>query len=205
MIRLYHNNRDGTLPTSPQDASGPQCLGMGSPSAIRQRRLRRFFITCLGPEYSVSQQGRRTFGVTEKAGLIHPEHASLGCTWIDYDPTGSGSLVDTIWSSTGMPFPRRQGLHLHLPWRSGILPAGWTPARALRLYHNNGNGTFTDVSEKSGSCRPARLSLDCAAADFDGDGGRIFTSRVTLLRGLLFPTRDGTFTEQGLGERSLVE
>lgn len=78
-------------------------------------------------------------------------------------------------------------------------PAG-LPQEPCRLYRNNGNGTFTDVSEKSGiaSVKPG-YALTAVAADFDGDGWPDIYVACDTSPSLLFRNNhDGTFTEQGL-------
>ena len=78
-------------------------------------------------------------------------------------------------------------------------PAG-LPQESCRLYHNNGDGTFTDVSEQSGiSAVKAGYALTAVAADFDGDGWPDIYVACDTSPSLLFRNnRDGTFTEQGL-------
>jgi hypothetical protein len=74
------------------------------------------------------------------------------------------------------------------------------PQEPCRLYHNNGDGTFTDVSEKSGiaSVKPG-YCLTAVAADFDGDGWQDIYVACDTTPSLLFRNNhDGTFTERGL-------
>jgi hypothetical protein len=78
-------------------------------------------------------------------------------------------------------------------------PAGM-PQERCRLYHNNGDGTFTDVSEKSGilAVQPG-YPLTAAAADFDGDGWPDIYVACDISPSLMLRNNhDGTFTEQGL-------
>ncbi|HLN08823.1 MAG TPA: CRTAC1 family protein, partial [Xanthobacteraceae bacterium] len=78
-------------------------------------------------------------------------------------------------------------------------PAG-LPQESCRLYHNNGDGTFSDVSAKSGiSSVKAGYALTAAAADFDGDGWPDIYVACDTSPSLLFRNHhDGTFTEEGL-------
>ena len=75
------------------------------------------------------------------------------------------------------------------------------PQEPCRLYHNNGDGTFTDVSEKSGILAPSSraMRLTAVAADFDGDGWPDIYVACDTSPSLLFRNNhDGTFTERGL-------
>jgi hypothetical protein len=74
------------------------------------------------------------------------------------------------------------------------------PQEACRLYHNNGDGTFTDVSQKAGisTIKPG-FALTAVAADFDGDGWPDIYVACDTSASLLFRNNhDGTFTETGL-------
>ena len=78
-------------------------------------------------------------------------------------------------------------------------PAG-QPRESCRLYHNNGDGTFSDVTEKSGvgAVKPG-YALTAAATDFDGDGWPDLYVACDTSPSLLFRNnRNGTFTEIGL-------
>jgi hypothetical protein len=68
------------------------------------------------------------------------------------------------------------------------------------LYHNNGNGTFTDVSEKAGILKPGgRYGLGAVAADFDNDGWPDLYVACDMTPSLLFHNlHDGTFEERGV-------
>jgi hypothetical protein len=78
-------------------------------------------------------------------------------------------------------------------------PHGLTPGKNI-LYHNNGDGTFTDVSERAGILKPgARFGLGVAAADFDNDGWPDIYVACDQTPSLLYHNRhDGTFEERGV-------
>ena len=125
-----------------------------------------------------------------------------GCTWIDYDRDGNLDLFvahymvfdrqDDAASRKGPPCNYR-GVAVYCG------PEG-SPQEPCRLYHNNGDGTFTDVSEKAGisTVKPG-YCLTVVAADFDGDGWPDIYVACDTSPSLLFRNNhDGTFTEQGL-------
>ena len=67
------------------------------------------------------------------------------------------------------------------------------------LYHNNGDGTFTDVSTKAGIANPNGKGLGVAFADYDRDGYMdIYVANDSVQSFLYHNNRDGTFTEEGL-------
>ncbi len=78
-------------------------------------------------------------------------------------------------------------------------PRGLTPERPM-LYHNNGDGTFTDVTARSGiGAVPPTFGLTAVAADLDGDGWQEIYLACDSTPSLLFHNRgDNTFEEQGL-------
>ena len=84
---------------------------------------------------------------------------------------------------------------------------GGVQQETFRLYHNNGDGTFTDVSEKSGvAIAKPGYPLGVAAADFDGDGWPDIYVACDTSPSLFFRNnRDGTFTERGLESGIVAE
>ena len=73
------------------------------------------------------------------------------------------------------------------------------PATTNILYHNNGDGTFTDVSQRSGIAAKKGRALGVAFADYDGDGFTdIFVANDGMQQYLFHNNGNGTFTELGL-------
>ena len=78
-------------------------------------------------------------------------------------------------------------------------PPAQYPATTNILYHNNGNGTFTDVSKASGIAAKKSRSLGVAFNDYDGDGyADIMVANDAMQEFLFHNNRNGTFTEVGL-------
>ncbi len=122
-----------------------------------------------------------------------------GCTWLDYDRDGHLDLFvcnymmldpETILPESETKYCQWKGI----PVMCG--PRGLVGDTNL-LYHNNGDGTFTDVSEKSGILKPgARYSITPVSYDFDNDGWPdIYVAVDSAPSMLLKNNHDGTFTD----------
>ena len=110
------------------------------------------FITYWGQNVLYRNNGDGTFtDVTEKAGLLHADvRCGSGCTFVDYDRDGQLDLFVANYLDvrlTKRSASRAQNRGLQLEGRAGELrPARAARTGAVALYHNNGDGTFTDVS-----------------------------------------------------------
>ncbi|HEV3197816.1 MAG TPA: CRTAC1 family protein [Bryobacteraceae bacterium] len=205
-IRLYKNNRDGTFSdVTAKSGLGRSVWAMGiTVGDYDNDGFDDLFITCWGRNILFHNNGDGTFAdVTEKAGLLRAgTHFGSGCSWIDYDRDGKLDLFVAhymVFDKDATP-PRGKDpacTYLGVPVYCRL---DGLPQEPCRLYHNNGNGTFTDVSEKSGILAvPPGYPLTAAAADFDGDGWPdIYVACDTSPSLLFHNNRDGTFTEQGL-------
>jgi hypothetical protein len=205
-IRLYRNNRDGTF----ADVTAKSGLGRSvwatgiTVGDYDNDGFDDLFITCWGQNILFRNNGDGTFtDVTEKAGLLHEGNRfATGCTWVDYNRDGRLDLFVShynVFDTRKIP-PRGKDPACNyngVPTLCG--PAG-LDQEPCRLYRNNGDGTFTDVSVKSGiaSVKPG-YGLTAAAADFDGDGWPdIYVACDTTPSLYFHNNHDGTFTEQGL-------
>jgi hypothetical protein len=205
-IRLYHNNRDGTFKdVTAQSGLGRSVWATGiTVGDYDNDGFDDIFITCYGQNILFHNDGKGVFtDVTKKAGLIQDAvHFGSGCTWIDYDRDGYLDLFiahyvvfdkDKILPRGKDPSCAFKGIPVYCG------PMG-LPKENCRLYHNNGDGTFIDVSEKAGIRKPSgSYALTAVAADLDGDDWPDLYVACDSSPSLLFlNNHDGTFTEKAL-------
>ena len=204
--RLYKNNRDGTFTDVTAKAG---LLRTGWPSGVcvgdyDNDGFEDLFITYWGENVLYHNNGDGTFtDVTGKAGVGgNRTHWGAGCTWVDYDRNGKLDLfvsnyVDFDTDRTPKPGENENCMFRNVRVNCG--PRG-LPTGLHSLFRNNGDGTFTDVSEASGIAKiKGRYGLTPVAADFDEDGWPdIFVACDTSASLLLMNNHDGTFREEGV-------
>ena len=204
--RLYKNNRNGTF-TDVTDKAGLQRTGWVSAVCVGDYNNDGFddlFLTYWGQNVLYRNNGNGTFtDVTEKAGLLHPETRwGSGCTFVDYDRDGHldlfvGNYLEFDFKTTPTPGENSNCNWKGVPVNCG--PRGLPPGVGM-LYHNNGDGTFTDVSEKSGISKvKGSYLMTAVAADFDNDGWPdIYVACDSTPSFLFRNNHNGTFTDVGL-------
>jgi hypothetical protein len=203
--RLYHNNRDGTF-TDVTEHSGLARSGWGQGVCIGDYDNDGFddlFITYWGQNCLYHNNGDGTFtDVTRRAGLHSPEvRWGSGCAFVDFDCDGKLDLFVANYINFDpdiVPLPGTGSCtYQGLPVNCG--PRG-LPKAGNRLYQNNGDGTFTDATDKSRiSQAPAGYNLGVLTGDFNNDGWPdIYVANDTEPALLFWNNRDGTFTEGGL-------
>ena len=204
--RLYHNNRDGTFTDVTQKAGLTRtgwCYGVcvGDYDNDGHDDL---FLTYYGKNVLYHNNGNGTFtDVTEKAGLLESgTRYGTGCTFVDYDRDGFLDLlvsryIDMDLAKTPIGGSSRYCKYLDVPVNCG--PLG-LQQETCALYHNSGDGTFTDVSAKAGILKAgSRYGLTAVAFDYNNDGWPDLFVACDSTPNLLYRNNhDGTFTEVGM-------
>ncbi len=199
---LYKNNRDGTF-TDVSEKSGLAHTGWQTGVCVGDYDNDGWddLFCCLwGHNILFHNNGNGTFtDVTKKAGVYDEKYRwGAGCTFLDYDRDGHLDLFVCNYirldpektPSPTDPLCQWKGI----PVMCG--PRGM-PGDTNVLFHNNGDGTFTDVSEKSGILKPGpKYSITAVSCDFDNDGWPDIYVAVDSQPSILFHNNhDGTFTD----------
>ena len=156
--RLYKNNRDGTF-TDVTEKAGLFRTGWvvrRHRGRLRQRRLRRSVPHLLGPERALPQQRRRHVHRRHQGGRAARTRSRAGAPAALSSTTtataASTCSSPTTWTSTSTSVPRarRRSQSCNYEGRAGQLRPARSAAGRHSLYHNNGDGTFTDVTRAAG-------------------------------------------------------
>ena len=196
---LYRNNRDGTF-TDVTEKAGVAAGGYGQGVAVGDYDGDGFpdlYVTQYGKSILYHNNGDGTFtDVTEKAGVAAPGWAS-SAVWFDYDNDGRLDLfvcqfVEFSKSLNKTCGPGEEGKHGY------CIPRLYRPMPSW-LFHNNGDGTFTDVSKASGIGNYPGKAWGVVATDINNDGRLdLFVANDTVAN-FLFMNRG-----QGNSKRSVL-
>ena len=204
--RLYKNNRDGTF-SDVTEKSGLHRLGWSSAVAVGDYDNDGFddlFVTFWGGCALYHNNGDGTFrDVTVQAGIsLGATQWGSGCAFVDYNRDGHLDLVVAHYTDFDMKSVPKMGEAASCNWKGVPVPCGprGLPPGGLQLYHNNGDGTFTNVSTSSGIAKATgSYPMTVAAADFDNDGWPdLYVACDSTASFLLKNKRDGTFQDIGL-------
>jgi hypothetical protein len=197
--RLYRNNRDGTF-TDVTESAGLQgrLYGMGVATGDYDNDGNvDLLVTNLGGNTLYHNNGDGTFtDVTAKAGVGGSGWCTGAC-FVDYDRDGRLDLIVTRYVE--WDFSSNVFCGEHKPGYRAYCHPDQFNAISYLVFHNNGDGTFTDVSKKSGIAGSPGKGLGIAINDFDGDGWPdVFVANDSVAEQLFRNNHDGTFSEVAL-------
>ena len=201
--QLYHNDGNGKF-TEVGEKAGVSDVGWGMGVAVGDYNNDGYddlYVTCLGPDHLFKNNGNGTFtDVTVKAGVSDPRW-STGASFFDYDHDGYLDLFVSNYVDFDINHLPEFGQGQTCTFKS--IPVQCGP-RGLKgagdsLFHNNGDGTFTEVSKKAGVSDPEGFyGLGVLTGDFDGDGWvDIFVANDSTPNFYYHNNGDGTFKEIG--------
>jgi hypothetical protein len=200
---LYHNNGDGTFSDVTEKAGeGDVGWGMGVAAAdYNNDGFEDLYVTCVGPNRLFRNNGDGTFSdVTEKAGVGDPRW-SAGAAFFDYDADGRLDLFVSNYVAFDFQNLPEFGKGKLCQYKAVPVQCGprGLPGDGDSLYHNNGDGTFTDVTKKAGVADPNGFyGLGVIASDFDDDGlTDLFVANDSTPNFHYRNNGDGTFKEVG--------
>jgi len=191
--RLYHNNGNGTF-SDVTDASGTAigkyCSCVAVADYDNDGRPDIFVGAMDGPNALLHNNGNGTFtDVSEQAGVAD-RSTTLGATWLDYDNDGKldiyvGNYVH--YDPTYKYFYNPDGYPGPLSYEGAV----------GKLYHNEGNGKFRDVTHEMGMDLTGR-AMGVASCDYDGDGyPDIYVANDSMPKYLFHNEKGKRFTEVG--------
>jgi hypothetical protein len=203
---LYHNNHDGTFAdVTAKSGAGLRGWGQGVCAGDYDNDgARDLFVTFWGHNILLRNNGDGTFSdVTKKAGLWEDAVKwSTGCTFVDYDRDGLLDLFITHYVDLDLEHTPTPGSGTFCQWKGMPVMCGPRGLKGTysQLYHNNGDGTFTDVTEKSGVAKTAAYYCFTAlTGDFDNDGWPdIYVACDSTPSMLFHNNHNGTFTEDAV-------
>ncbi len=198
-LQLYKNNRNGTF-TDVTKAAGLDISFYGLGVAVADFNNDGFpdlYVTGVGQNRLLRNTGRGTFvDVTAAAGLGNRTGFSTSAVWLDYDRDGHLDLFVcnyVRWSPESDVFCSLDGKA-----KSYCTPEAYRGTTCW-LFRNKGNGTFEDVTAKSGLFDASSKSLGVAMLDYDQDGWPdLFVANDTQPNKLYRNNRDGTFREMAV-------
>ncbi len=203
--RLFKNNRDGTF-TDITVKSGITRSGWGQGCCVGDYDndgLDDLFVSYYGQNALYKNHGNGTFtDVTAKAGLSQKTTRwNSGCAFLDYDRDGHLDLFVANYIDFDIktaPVPEAAGC-AYKGIQVACGPPGLNGGKNC-LYRNNGDGTFTDVSEKAGMTNTiGTYALSVTVADLDNDGWPdIYVANDSTAATFYRNQKDGTFKDEAI-------
>ena len=205
--RLYKNNRDGTF-TDVTEKAGLKATGWANGVCVGDYNNDGFddiFCTYFGQNRLYRNNGNGTFtDVTKQAGLSQSGSArwGAGCAFVDYNRDGHLDLFVSNYIRFSVEHAPTPGENSTCNWKGIPVNCGprGLPTGRHSLYRNNGNGTFTEVTQEAGiAAATESYGMTVVTADFDEDGWPdIFVACDSTPSLLFMNNHDGTFREEGV-------
>ncbi|HKA17605.1 MAG TPA: CRTAC1 family protein [Blastocatellia bacterium] len=201
--RLFHNDRNGRF-TDVTAKSGLARTGWASAVTVGDYDNDGFddlFVTYWGQNVLYHNNGNGTFtDTTSKAGVVtRGTRWGSGCAFIDYDRDGKLDLFVANYLKFDLATTPEPGKGPNCLWKGIPVNCGpkGLPTDSNLLYHNNGDGTFTDVSDASGVSKVReRYAMTAVVTDFNDDGWPdIYVACDSTASILYRNNRDGTFSD----------
>jgi len=194
---LYRNNGDGTF-TDVTAQAGVAGKGFAMGVTVGDYDNDGFedvYVTNWNSAILYHNNGDSTFtDVTEKAG-VQNNHFGVGAAFLDYDRDGRLDLFVGNYLKFD-PNAKKP----YYPAEAFAGPLDYE-GDANRLFHNNGDGTFTDVSEKAGIANSAGRAMGVTVGDYDNDGWPdIYIANDAMESYLYHNNHDGAFTNVALDQ-----
>jgi hypothetical protein len=195
---LFRNNGDGTFADVTARSGIKVSDGFYMGAAVGDFDSDGFpdiYMTGYGKSVLYRNNGDGTFtDVTAKAGVENAGRWATAAAWFDYDHDGRLDLLVTNYIHYDWNHDPYCGAHLP-DFRVYCDPFHFQ-GTSMRLYHNNGDGTFADRTEQAGLANPDGKSLGVVIADFDGDGwDDLLIANDGMRSFLYFNNRNGTFRD----------
>ena len=197
-MALYRNDRDRTFTDVTRKVGlDIELYGMGCAAGDYDNDgWVDLYVSALGPDRLFRNKGGNTFeDVTRKAGLDNPEFAT-SVAWLDYDRDGNLDLLVTNYVKWSI----ETDLHCSLDGvnKSYCTPESY-PGVSSRLFRNQGDGAFADVTRKAGLLDSTSKALGVAVFDAQDDGWPdLLLANDTQPNKLYINRKDGTFRDEGI-------
>jgi hypothetical protein len=197
-LALYHNNQDGSFTDVTRQAGlAVEMYGIGVAAADYDNDGNEdIYITCVGPNHLFRNLGNGKFAdVSVRAGVGDPAF-STSAAWFDYDNDGKLDLF--VANYVDWTVETDQLCSLDGKNKSYCTPQSYK-GQSPTLYHNRGNGTFENVTQRAGLNDPTCKSLGVALLDYNGDGWLdLFLANDTEPNKLYKNNGNGTFTDEAV-------
>jgi hypothetical protein len=197
-LALYHNNRDGTFAdVTAQAGLAVEMYGIGAAVADYDSDGNvDIYITCVGANHLFHNLGNGKFSdATARAGVGDPGF-STSAAWFDYDNDGRLDLF--VCNYVEWSIEKDQYCSLDGKNKSYCTPQAYK-GQSSTLYHNRGNGTFENVTQRAGLLDPTGKALGIALLDYNNDGLMdFFVANDTEPNKLYKNNGNGTFTDEAV-------